>query len=80
MTAVVSQQHDASSFLDLAFVVPESVRAEDIAKTIIYCDNVETLTKIFWWFTSRLRALNLSTSVVEILHAGLSSRHEEPCR
>ncbi|KAI0337891.1 P-loop containing nucleoside triphosphate hydrolase protein [Trametopsis cervina] len=77
MTAVVSLQHDASSFLDLAFVVPESARAEDIAKTIIYCDNVETLTKMFWWFTSRLRALNLSTSVVEILHAGLSSRHEE---
>ena len=34
------------------------------------------LTDMLWWFHARLSKLHLPVSLVEILHAGLSSSHE----
>ncbi|KAJ7506316.1 hypothetical protein B0H11DRAFT_1707264, partial [Mycena galericulata] len=46
---------------------------------IIYADNLELLTKMFWWLLSRLAAANLPAHLVDIIHAGLSEGHQRIC-
>ncbi|KAF8128812.1 P-loop containing nucleoside triphosphate hydrolase protein [Mycena galopus ATCC 62051] len=63
--------HDISSFKDLIFVLPFGCRIGDIVKTIIYCDDLELLTKMMWWFYYRLASMGLPTHLVDIIHSGL---------
>jgi len=72
-------QHPASSFLDLAFVLPWNSTTESIKQTIIYSDDLDMLTAMFWWFHSRLGAMKLPVTMVDILHAGLSEEHQKIC-
>ncbi|KAF5313744.1 hypothetical protein D9619_013674 [Psilocybe cf. subviscida] len=77
--AVVRMVHSAASFLDLQFVLPHNATSESISQTIIYCDNLDMLTAMFWWFHNRLAALGLPAHLVDILHAGLSEAHQKVC-
>lgn len=70
-------RYESSRFQDLAFVLPLGCRQDSIGKTIIYCDDIEMLTRMFWWFHSRLASMQLPVSLLSILHAGLSERHDE---
>ncbi|KAJ7679453.1 P-loop containing nucleoside triphosphate hydrolase protein [Mycena polygramma] len=71
--------HDISSFQDLAFVVPFGCRISDIVKTLIYCDDLELLTKMMWWMYYRLASMGLPTHLVDIIHSGLSDQHQKLC-
>ncbi|KAJ6545289.1 P-loop containing nucleoside triphosphate hydrolase protein [Mycena capillaripes] len=71
--------YDISSFKDLTFVLPFGCRIRDIVKTIIYCDDLELLTKMMWWFYYRLASMGLPTHLVDIIHSGLSDRHQKLC-
>lgn len=72
-------KHNASSFLDLQFIVPSGSTSNSIKQTIVYCDDLEMLTEMLWWFHTRLRTLQLPTKLVDILHAGLSEQHQKTC-
>ncbi|KAL4244048.1 hypothetical protein ABKN59_010550 [Abortiporus biennis] len=76
-SVVLPLKHDPSSFRDLTCVIPLGTQANQIPQTIIYCDDLELLTKMFWWFKARLSSMGLSSTLVDILHSGLSSAHEE---
>ncbi|KAJ7257348.1 ATP-dependent DNA helicase [Mycena rebaudengoi] len=71
--------HDFSSFRDLAFILPFGCRLSDIVKTIIYCDDLELLTKMMWWAYYRIASMGLPTHLVDIIHSGLSDRHQKLC-
>ena len=73
---VVPMVYDAASFQDLAFVLPTGCKLEDVEKTLIYCDDIKTLTEMYWWFSRRLEAMGLSAQLVDLLHAGLSQEHQ----
>ncbi|KAJ7854784.1 ATP-dependent DNA helicase [Mycena leptocephala] len=60
----------------LSATCPELYRT---ALTIIYCDDLELLTKMFWWAFSRVSSMQIPTHVIDIVHSGLSSRHQELC-
>jgi superfamily II DNA helicase RecQ len=77
--AVIPMQNDASSFLDLQFVLPTGTTRDTLQSTIIYADDLELLTSMFWWFHSRLSSMQLPPSMVDILHAGLSEAHQKKC-
>ncbi|KAJ7214359.1 P-loop containing nucleoside triphosphate hydrolase protein, partial [Mycena pura] len=70
-TIILPMKHDTNSFQDIAFVFT------DLMKTIIYCDDLELLTKMFWWLNQRAVSMKLPINVVDIVHAGLSMRHQE---
>lgn len=74
---VLKLQHDAASFRDLTFTIPAGSTPSTLPKTLIYCDDLEMLTKMFWWYQTQLAAMDLPESLVDILHAGLSQPHEE---
>ncbi|KAJ7213699.1 P-loop containing nucleoside triphosphate hydrolase protein [Mycena rebaudengoi] len=76
---ILPLQHDVSSFIDLVFVIPLGCRSTDIVKTLIYCDDLELLTKMMWWAYYRLASMGLPTHLVDIIHAGLSDRHQKLC-
>ncbi|KAI0703002.1 P-loop containing nucleoside triphosphate hydrolase protein [Cytidiella melzeri] len=76
LTVIVPLQHEPTSFRDLAFILLNNATAASIVKTIIYCDNIEMLTKMFWWFNAQLKALRLPMYLLDLLHAGLSRNHE----
>lgn len=76
---IAHMQHDTNSFLDLAFVLPWNSTEESIIQTIIYCDDLDILTKMFWWFHTRLGSMKLPHHLLDILHAGLSDDHQELC-
>lgn len=80
-TVVAHMQHPASSFLDLTFVLPWNSTTKSIQQTIIYSNNLNLnlLTAMFWWFHSRLGAMRLPVRLVDILHAGLSEKHQKIC-
>ncbi|KAF9542263.1 P-loop containing nucleoside triphosphate hydrolase protein, partial [Agrocybe pediades] len=78
-TIIARMQHDAASFLDLAFVLPSNATETTLKQAIIYCDDLEMLTAMFWWFYARLREFNLPMYLVDILHAGLSEDHQRAC-
>ncbi|EEB89660.1 hypothetical protein MPER_12220 [Moniliophthora perniciosa FA553] len=79
LQVVIPMQHAHSSFMDIAFVLPLDICAEDIKKTLIYCDDLDMLTEMFWWFFTRLTCLNFSPFYVDIIHAGLSEEHQMLC-
>lgn len=77
---VANMIHDAMSFLDLCFVLPSTTTTLDsITPAIIYCDDLEMLTKMFWFFQTRAASLGLPAGVIDILHAGLSEAHQKIC-
>ncbi|KAF4612582.1 hypothetical protein D9613_012725 [Agrocybe pediades] len=76
---VARMRHDATSFLDLAFVLPSNATQESLKQAIIYCDDLEMLTAMFWWFHARLREFELPISLLDILHSGLSEDHQLLC-
>lgn len=76
-TVVLTLDTARSSFdYSLGFIVPDGCRLNTIKRTIVYCDDVTMLTDLLWWFTARLKSVRLPSSLVEILHAGLSPTHE----
>ncbi|KAJ6626328.1 hypothetical protein B0H10DRAFT_1781634, partial [Mycena sp. CBHHK59/15] len=76
-TIILCMQHDINSFLDIAFILPLGCRESDLLKTIIYCDNLELLKKMFWWAFQRAASMQIPTHAINIIHSGLSSRHQE---
>ena len=76
---VARMQHDANSFQDLAWVLPWNSTPDTILPTIIYSDNLDMLTEMFWWFHARLGAMRLPDSLVDLIHAGLSEEHQKTC-
>lgn len=78
-TIVSNMQYSAGSFIDLAFVLPWNSTTGSILQTIIYSDDLELLTSMFWWLHARLGAMGLPTHLVDILHAGLSEDHQRIC-
>ncbi|KAG6819048.1 hypothetical protein H0H93_015956 [Arthromyces matolae] len=77
--AIVPMIHEASSFLDLSFVLPWGATVDSIPSTIIYADDLDLLTAMFWWFHARLGTMGLPHNLVDILHAGLSDAHQHVC-
>ncbi|KAK7473221.1 ATP-dependent DNA helicase RecQ [Stygiomarasmius scandens] len=74
---VLPIEHSLSSFRALAFVLPlGTASADEIEPTIIFCDDLERLTAMLWWFHHRIASLNLPEDIVEIIHAGLSNDHQ----
>ena len=78
-TIILHMKHPASSFLDLAFVIPFNATAESLKNTIIYSDDLDMLTAMYWWGRTRLGAINLPVDLIDILHAGLSDTHQTIC-
>lgn len=78
-TIVARMQHDVTSFQDLTSVLPWNATEESIVQTIIYCNNLDMLTAMFWWFHTCLGSMRLPTSLVNILHSGLSQKHQNIC-
>jgi hypothetical protein len=78
-TVVLPIEHDFASFRDLAFILPFGSQERDLMKSIIYTDDLELLTKMFWWIFSRLSAMGLPAHLVDIIHSGLSDRHQDIC-
>jgi ERCC4-related helicase len=78
-TVVLPIEHDFASFRDLAFILPFGSQERDLVKSIIYTDDLELLTKMFWWIFSRLSAMGLPAHLVDIIHSGLSDRHQDIC-
>ncbi|KAL4242295.1 hypothetical protein ABKN59_012046 [Abortiporus biennis] len=78
-TVVIPLKHEPGSFKDLLSVLPStsSPVSDDIPKTIIYCDDVEMLMKLFWWLRSQLESMGLSPDLVDVLHASLTPEHED---
>ncbi|KAJ7891139.1 P-loop containing nucleoside triphosphate hydrolase protein [Mycena leptocephala] len=74
---IVPMEHDMQSFLDIAFILPLGCKEADLVKTIVFCDDLDRLTEMFWWAFSRAAYMQLPTHVVDIIHSGLSSRHQE---
>lgn len=64
--------HAGNSFLDLCFILGIA----EHTLTIVYCDNLKTLTAMFWWFFKQLAAVGLPVWWLNILHAGLSDKHQ----
>jgi hypothetical protein len=46
---IVPMQHDIGSFLDIAFILPLGCKELDLVRTIVFCDDLERLTEMFWW-------------------------------
>jgi superfamily II DNA helicase RecQ len=78
-SVVMPMQYDANSFQDIAFVLPFGATTESLIETLIYTDDLNLLTDMFWWFTARLASASLPTYLVDIIHAGLSAAHQEKC-
>ncbi|KAJ7256039.1 P-loop containing nucleoside triphosphate hydrolase protein, partial [Mycena rebaudengoi] len=76
---ILPMKHSVESFLDIAFILPLGCHASNLVKTIIYCDDLELLTKMFWWAFQRASSMDLPTHVIDIIHSGLSARHQEIC-
>ncbi|KAJ7478859.1 hypothetical protein B0H11DRAFT_1916542 [Mycena galericulata] len=48
-TIILPMLHDITSFLDIAFILPLGAREADLVPSIVYSDDLELLTKMFWW-------------------------------
>ncbi|KAF8172314.1 P-loop containing nucleoside triphosphate hydrolase protein, partial [Mycena galopus ATCC 62051] len=75
-TIVLPLDEDINRFLNIASVMPLGQPESQLVKTLIYCDDLELLTKMYWWLHARAASMGYSEYVVDILHAGLSNRHE----
>jgi hypothetical protein len=78
-TVIIPMEHDISSFHDITFLLPFGCRLADITPTIIYTDDLDVLTAMFWWAQDRLAAMGLPVELVDILHAGLTPEHQKKC-
>ncbi|KAJ7831849.1 hypothetical protein B0H14DRAFT_2592415 [Mycena olivaceomarginata] len=78
-TMILPMKHSVESFLDITFILPLGSSAFNLVRTIIYCDDLELLTKMFWWAFQRVSSMDLPTDVIDIIHSGLSARHQELC-
>ncbi|KAJ7626742.1 P-loop containing nucleoside triphosphate hydrolase protein [Mycena rosella] len=78
-TIILPMWHDVNSFLDLGFIFRPGSRESDLIRTIIYCDDLELLTAMFYWLFQRAASMGIPTRAVDIIHAGLSPRHQELC-
>jgi superfamily II DNA helicase RecQ len=78
-TVVIPMKHEISSFWDIAFLIPFGSQVSDFEPTIIYSDNLDVLTAMFWWAQGQLVAMALPVKTVDILHAGLSPEHQNKC-
>ncbi|KAJ7908414.1 P-loop containing nucleoside triphosphate hydrolase protein [Mycena leptocephala] len=74
---ILPMKHSVESFLDIAFILPLGSSVSNLVRTIIYCDDLELLTKMFWWAFQRVSSMDLPTHVIDIIHSGLSTRHQE---
>ncbi|RXW12445.1 hypothetical protein EST38_g13408 [Candolleomyces aberdarensis] len=76
---VKNMEHHISSFRDLEFIFPSTYTQdpESIKPTIIFTDDIERLTAMFWWCREQLRERNLPVCWVDLIHAGLSESHQE---
>lgn len=75
-TVVIPMEHHNSSFIDIAFILPLGAKIQHILFTIVYCDDLELLTAMFWWKKARLVDMGLPVEIVDILHAGLTPEHQ----
>ena len=75
-TIIKHMQHPVNSFLDLTFVIPFNATAENLQQTIIYSDDLDILTAMYWWGRARLASLGLPEGLIDIIHAGLSEEHQ----
>ncbi|KAJ7881545.1 P-loop containing nucleoside triphosphate hydrolase protein [Mycena olivaceomarginata] len=73
-TMIVHMKHEIRSFNDIAFILPLGCLVSNLNKTIVYCDDIELLTEMFWWAYYRAAHIGLPTEVVDIVHSGLSAR------
>ncbi|KAF7972754.1 hypothetical protein HWV62_17122 [Athelia sp. TMB] len=81
-TVIIPLQHGRSSFLDVSFVFPSDTQsADELARepTIVYTDDTDLLTAMFWWAQTHLKSLGLPGHLVDILHAGLTADHQAKC-
>ncbi|KAJ7213111.1 ATP-dependent DNA helicase [Mycena pura] len=78
-TIILPMLYDITSFLDIAFILPLGTREADLVPTIVYADDLELLTKMFWWAFSRAASMGIPTHAIDIIHSGLSVRHQELC-
>ncbi|KAF5333403.1 hypothetical protein D9611_002633 [Ephemerocybe angulata] len=74
-TIVKLMMHAATTFMDLEFVLALARQFT----IIIYSDDLETLTRMFWWFYKKLVSARLPVSWLNVLHAGLSDEHQRLC-
>ncbi|KAG1733358.1 uncharacterized protein EDB91DRAFT_1251357 [Suillus paluster] len=74
---IINMHHDQSSFDDIAFLLPYGSHVPTILQTLVYCDDIDMLTKMFWWFHTCLLVLDLPPSLADILHAGMSDTHQD---
>ncbi|KAJ7026700.1 P-loop containing nucleoside triphosphate hydrolase protein, partial [Mycena alexandri] len=80
-TIILPMQHEMNSFLDITFILPLGCKESDLKKnkTLVYCDDIELLTDMFWWAFSRAASMQIPTRAIDIIHSGLSSRHQDLC-
>ncbi|KAJ7916693.1 hypothetical protein B0H13DRAFT_1871021 [Mycena leptocephala] len=78
-TIVLPMEHEITCFLDIAFILPLGCREADLVKTLIYVDDIELLTKMFWWACQRAASIGLRDYVIDIIYFGLSVKYQEIC-
>ncbi|KAJ7048515.1 ATP-dependent DNA helicase [Mycena amicta] len=80
-TIILPFQHDVNTFLDLAFIIPLGSRESDLAKmkTLVYSNDLDMLTEMFWWGFSRVSSMQIPTRAINIIHLGLSAQHQDLC-
>ncbi|KAJ7715540.1 P-loop containing nucleoside triphosphate hydrolase protein [Mycena metata] len=80
-TIILPMQHEMNNFLDITFILPLGCRESDLKKnkTLVYCNDIELLTDLFWWAFSRAASMQIPTRAIDIIHSGLSSRHQDLC-
>ncbi|KAJ7194955.1 hypothetical protein GGX14DRAFT_404312 [Mycena pura] len=71
-TIILPMLYDITSFLDIAFILPLGTREADLVPTIVYADDLELLTKMFWWAFPRAASMGIPTHAIDIIHSGLS--------
>jgi Lhr-like helicase len=65
--------------LDLKIILPFGCLQQDLVKSIIYTDDLDLLMKMFWWTFYCLSTMGFPVYLVDIIHSGLSDRHQEHC-
>jgi hypothetical protein len=78
-TVIIPMEHDILSFHDITFLLPFGCRLADITPKIIYTNDLDVLTAMFWWAQDRLATMGLPVELVDILHAGLTPKHQKKC-
>ncbi|KAI0737483.1 P-loop containing nucleoside triphosphate hydrolase protein, partial [Irpex lacteus] len=77
LSLVVRPLQYSGTFQDLAFTVPTGASSATIVPTLVYYDDTLKLTDMLWWYQHRLQSAGIPDTLVDIIHAGLSSTHQE---